>query len=178
MMTSSGVRVTGAPSTSTEASPERRASDSAAASAAATALATSCTPLPKRLPRARKFALAVVSTRDPPTSDREAREETFSSSVIWDRSSGESASKPVTATSARDSGWRVLTPDSARVARPSSTRRRTSSICWERTGSIAEVSATGHVDRCTDSGASGVTGTIMSCQTRSVMKGVRGPGAG
>ena len=63
MMTSSGARVTGSPSTSTEAVPSRRARDSAAASASATALATAWTPLPNRLPSARKLAFAVVSTR-------------------------------------------------------------------------------------------------------------------
>ncbi len=53
-MTSSGPRLTGAPSTMTEAlPPDRRSAASAAASAASMALATGGVPLPKRPPRAR-----------------------------------------------------------------------------------------------------------------------------
>ncbi len=174
MITSSGARVIVSPSTSTDAVPSRRARESAAASAPATAFATSWTRLPNRLPSARKLAFAVVSTREPPTSLSDARDSTFSSSVICACNSGESASKPATAIRARLSGWRVLTPDSARVARPSSTRRRTRTICCDSSGSIAVRSASGHEDRWTDSGAPGVTGTTRSCQTRSVMNGVSG----
>ncbi len=175
MITSSGDRATVSPFSSTEVVPPARSSAaSRAASAAATALATSCTPLPKRLPSARKLALAVVSTSEPPTFASDSRAETLSSSAICARRSSGSSSQPWAATSARDSGWRVFTPDSARVARPSSTSRRTSAMWRERSVSISDSSACGQEARWTEAGASGTTGTTRSCQTCSVMNGVSG----
>ena len=76
--------------------------------------------------------------------------------------------------SARPKGWRILIPDSARVARPSSTMRRVSATCEPSSVLIAEACATGQLVKCTESAADGSVGRTSSCQTCSVINGTRG----
>ena len=93
--------------------------------------------------------------------------------MISRRRSAGSADHPSAATSARRSGWRVLTFDSARAARPSSTRRRTSSTFVASRASTSVRSAWGQLARCTEIGSSGWSAK-RSVHTRSVMNGVNG----
>ena len=129
VMTTSASKIsTGSPSTASWYAPApRSALTTSAAGAPLIAFAIVGVAFAKRLPSSRKFALTETSTRSASSESRPTAPRTFSSSVISRRRSAGSADHPSAATSARRSGWRVLTFDSARAARPSSTRRRTSS---------------------------------------------------
>ena len=98
----------------------------------------------------------------------------MSSSAICSRICSGSVDQPLAAMSARPKGWRILIPDSARVARPSSTMRRVKATCDPSSESIAELCATGQSVKCTDATAEESVGRTSSCQTCSVINGTRG----
>ena len=178
MMTSSGARATGSPSTTTVAVPlAQGAATARRRRRAAIGLGDVLDALAEPLAQRAEVGLGGgVDQRAADLARAEASEATLSSSVICgEQVRGRASSKPDAATSARDSGWRVLTPDSARVARPSSTSRRTRAICVDSAGSIERPGRPRARWRGARTRARpGSTGTTRSCQTRSVMNGVSG----
>ena len=130
--------------------------------------------MPKRCPSDLKLALTLVSTKPAPPSSRDSSVLILSSSQICSRNCAESSDQPVADTKARPSGWRVRTPLDARAALPSSTIRLTSAMSVPSCSSIASADTSGQVARCTDFGALGSVLRNRSCQTLSVMKGVKG----
>ena len=140
-------------------------------SACPRAAATTGVRLPNRLPRLRKFGFTVTCTRAS-ASDSDSSDTTLSSSAICVRACSDKSCHRSAATSARDSGCRILIPDSARAARPSSTSRRTRAICASRSSSISAWSPSGHEARWTLSTPSEAAN--RSCHSRSVTKGTNG----
>ena len=99
---------------------------------------------------------------------------TLSSSAICSRICSGKAAQPLAAINARPNGWRILIPDSAREARPSSTMRRVSATCAPSARSITDAAATGKSERCTEATAEESAGITNSCHTCSVIKGTIG----
>ncbi|CAB5115325.1 unannotated protein [freshwater metagenome] len=128
----------------------RKVRTSSVASCAPIALAISWTAPPNFVPRVLKFALIEISTKSPSASAISSSEITLSSSAICSRIATGNDAQPLAAMRARDSGWRILTPDSARAARPSSTILFVRETSRRKSRLIMDLSAIGKSLKCTE----------------------------